>query len=100
MSGARIVKRQQDELRVEGDLVFETVGPLLSEGVSLFGGGSRITIDLAGVGAIDSAGVALLLEWLSRARERGCSIAFRDVPDALWRIARLSNLDSLLPVAD
>lgn len=54
------------------------------------------TIDLGGVEQSDSSTVALLLEWLSWAREAGGNIAFTNPPQGLKIIASLSQADKLL----
>ncbi len=84
-------------LQVSGELVFATAPQLLGEGESLFQGQRELIIDLGGVQRCDSAGLALLLEWLERGRSRGLSIRYRNIPESLMRIARLSNVASLLP---
>jgi len=80
-----------------GPLTFETVARLfhaLEQGSS---GASQIgQIDLAGVGAIDSAGLALLLEWQSRARSRGDQLELHSAPEGLLRLARLCEAVDLL----
>ena len=85
---------------VSGDLTFKTAGALLERGEQLLDGCSEAVIDLREAGACDSAGLALLLEWLDRGRQRGLEIRFRHLPDSLIRIAHLSNLGPLLPRAD
>ena len=100
MSRARIRQSEPGRLEVEGELVFASVGRLLQDSEPLLAGSGPLVIDLGGVEGSDSAGLALLLEWLDRGRARGRRIRFRGLPDPLRRIARLSNLESLLPVAD
>ena len=90
---------EQDCLQVSGELVFATAPGLLGEAASLFRGQRELIIDLGQVSRCDSAGLALLLEWLERGRSQGISIRFRNIPESLLRIARLSNVASLLPEA-
>jgi phospholipid transport system transporter-binding protein len=56
-------------------------------------------IDLAGVSTIDSAGLALLLEWQSRARSRGGPLEVLNAPDSLLRLARLCEAADLLNIS-
>lgn len=100
MSGARIWQLEPGRLGVEGMLVFGSVGRLLRDSEALLPGNGPLLIDLQGVEGSDSAGLALLLEWLDRGRVLGRSIRFSNLPDSLRRIARLSNLESLLPTSD
>ncbi len=86
-------------LHLAGDLVIGSVPSLWNQANTLFAQCSRIIIDFEKVPRVDSAGLALLLEWVEWARNNNADIKFRNVPDALIRIAKLSNVDGLLPVA-
>ena len=59
----------------------------------------RLTFDLAGVQRVDSAGLALLLEWLREAQRRNKEIRFQNIPEQLAAIARVSGLNDILPLA-
>ncbi|WP_303901858.1 STAS domain-containing protein [Thiohalomonas denitrificans] len=86
--------------RVEGELTFETVTKVLKQSESVFKTDSGdLTIDLSGVTRADSAGVALLMEWIRRARQAGRELRFRQVPEQMLAIARTSGMEPLLPVA-
>ncbi|EXJ16373.1 hypothetical protein D779_0307 [Imhoffiella purpurea] len=58
-----------------------------------------LVIDLAEVDSANSAGLALLLEWLDVARARDIHLSYANVPDSLRRIAAFSNLQDVLPIA-
>jgi phospholipid transport system transporter-binding protein len=79
-----------------GPLNFATVGDLLDEGAALIGEGRANLIDLSGVTASDSAGLALMIEWLSVARSAGKSLHFENIPLQLQQLARLSEVEELL----
>jgi phospholipid transport system transporter-binding protein len=80
-----------------GPLTFATVARLFGEiEQTLPEAAPSGRIDLAGVGAIDSAGVALLLEWQARAHARGGQLALDNAPADLLRLARLCEADELL----
>jgi len=95
---ANIRVTERGTFLVSGDLTFATAALLLDEGERLLAGIKGSVIDLREVTHCDSAGLALLLEWLDRGQAQGAHIRFRHLPESLLRIARLSNLDSLLPV--
>lgn len=97
MKGARLITVGPGRLRVEGVLDFGTVNDLVAEAVALFPAGGRLRIDLEGVESANSAGLALLLEWLAQARSRRLDLRYLNVPDSLERIAALSNLGPLIP---
>lgn len=98
-SAASVTARGQGRLVVEGTLDFSTVPALAVEGARLFPASGRVEIDLAGVGAANSAGLVLLLEWLEIARGRKLSLRFRNLPDSLVGLAGLTNLTNLLPAS-
>lgn len=83
-----------------GDLVFSTVGELLDRAGPILASVSDPVLDLAAVVNCDSAGLVLLLEWVAVGAAAGKPVRFRNLPPALVGIARLSNVDSLLPLAD
>ncbi len=60
----------------------------------------NIRIDLQGVTRTDSAGLALLLEWMTIAHEKDLQIHFHNLPVQLSRIAEVSDLEDILPLAD
>lgn len=99
MSAPR-VETTADGLRVEGDLTFATVTALLAASRPLFSAGSgALRVDLSGVGRADSAGLALLIEWLRLARGAGRELQFQAVPAQMQAIAAASGLTDLLPLA-
>jgi phospholipid transport system transporter-binding protein len=86
--------------RISGELVFATVPTLLAQGPRLFNGQQGLVIDFGGVTRADSAGLALMLEWLEVCRRAGRSLHFRCVPQSLLDIARVSNVSKLLPLTE
>jgi len=91
----------QGEVGVSGELTFATVMKLHGKAVPLFEmQGGDLVVDLAAVNRADSAGLALLIEWMRWANKRGVSIAFRAIPDQLLAIATASDLDELLPLSN
>lgn len=53
-------------------------------------------VDCAGIGAVDSAGVALLLALKRRAGGEGRPLTFANVPPSLAALARLYGVDTIL----
>ena len=86
---------------IDGELVFDTVPDLLLSSRPLFETpGATIGLDLHGVTRGDSAGLALLVEWLRAARQGGKTITFRNIPDQMIALAKVSGLDALLQLKD
>jgi phospholipid transport system transporter-binding protein len=82
--------------RVLGCLDFETVTKLLPQGTAAITAGHASVIDLSGVTASDSSGLALLLEWMSVAKAASRSLQYDNMPPQLQQLARLSEVDALL----
>jgi phospholipid transport system transporter-binding protein len=56
----------------------------------------RIVIDCGGVMRADSAGLAVLLDWLAWGRRRTRPVSLVNLPASLLAIARISEVDGLL----
>lgn len=84
--------------RVCGRLSFETAHQALEASRPLFADHDQLDLDLQGVEAADSAGLALLIEWVSWAHRQHKGLSYRNLPDQLWAVARLGEVESLLPV--
>lgn len=84
------------QLALSGPLVFSTASELLDVSRGLFATSSAISIDLGGVTKVDSAGLALLLEWLRWGSAEGRTVRFTALPEKLLAIARLSGVEDML----
>ncbi|MGH8131510.1 MAG: STAS domain-containing protein [Steroidobacteraceae bacterium] len=84
---------------LSGDIGFGDAARMLKEGDAAFGDTKDIEIDLAKVALVDSAGLALLLEWSIAARESGRTISYRNLPPAIAALAGISDVSELLAPA-
>jgi phospholipid transport system transporter-binding protein len=83
--------------RLEDALTFATVPILRQPGLDLIAAASGdVAFDLECVPLTDSAGLALLIDWLAEARARQRTLRYIKVPDALSELAKLSDVDSLI----
>lgn len=82
---------------LSGALAFETVQALMAASRKQFMDQPQLEIDLAGVTASDSAGLALLIEWFGWAKRANQSLRFINAPRQLRALARISDVDALLP---
>lgn len=102
MGSSSIEHSGENDFLISGELSFASVPLLLDEGERKFlaAADGCITVDLKGVSRTDSAGLALLVEWMRRMRQRGHEITFANVPSQMLALARLSGLERvlLLPV--
>ena len=91
---------EKDAAKLVGELTFSTVTGLFNQMQSKAStGGMPRAIDLADVGKIDSAGLALLLEWQSAYRKQAGSsdlIEIINPPPALLKIAKLCDASEFL----
>ncbi|MCW8889663.1 MAG: STAS domain-containing protein [Sedimenticola sp.] len=85
-------------LQLQGDLVFANVTALLGQIDPQLANKTALIIDMSNVADVDSSGLALLLELLERGQRRGVQLRFRALSEALLGIARLSNVEGLLPI--
>jgi len=83
-------------LAASGELTFETAAQALQQGTQRMKGGNAWVLDLARVESGDSAGVAVLLDWLASAQARGASLRYESIPAQMLAIARISDLEDLL----
>jgi len=90
-----MIRREGDVMRVSGALTLAGVAAELAQGKAAIAEGVR-SVDLAGVGELDSSALALLLAWLREARRLGRELAFVNLPQGLTTIARLYGVADLL----
>ncbi|HEX4052141.1 MAG TPA: STAS domain-containing protein [Steroidobacteraceae bacterium] len=83
--------------RLQAPLLFGTVPELREQGVALISAShEQLRMDLSAVASADSAGLALLIDWLACARSAGKQLLYLRVPEALLALARLSDVAALL----
>ena len=88
----------QGRIIVSGELTFATardarqVGTLVLESSRA----PSLVIDCAGVARADSAGLAVLLDWLAWARRKSRPVKLVNLPPSLVAIAKISEVDGLL----
>jgi phospholipid transport system transporter-binding protein len=96
MAAAQLVENDDGSWLLQGELGFASVPSVLQHaGVNMLGK-EQVTVDLAGVTRSDSAGLALLVEWLRESELAGNTIRFVNVPAQLLSIARVCGLEEIL----
>ena len=99
-AGVEFQPQGDGRFRIEGDLSFRTAGAALARSRKLFRDHAVIELDLSGVRRADSAGLALLLEWVNWARHSAREIEFHHIPAQLMAIAEISEVDDMLRRAE
>jgi len=79
---------------INGALTVTTVADLFARHPQIGSGQSDagVAVDLGAVSHVDSAGLALLIEWDSAARRGGSSLHFTDAPESLRSLARVAGI--------
>lgn len=90
------ISQQGDSLKLSGRLNFSSVASLLTANGWLQG--DQLIVDLSDVEHSNSAGLALLLEWMKIAQQKGLQIKYHNVPEQLLVIARAYGVDQDLPI--
>ena len=86
---------------VAGELTFGTAREARQVGILVLESSraERLVVDCAAVSRADSAGLAVLLDWLAWGRRRSRPLALQNLPASLIAIARISEVDGLLTAA-
>jgi phospholipid transport system transporter-binding protein len=93
VTGNGFSARDRGTFALSGRMTFQTVPQFLARTDEwLKGDAGTVTIDLQGVTLADSAGLALLLEWLQHARAAGREMVFTNIPDQVRDLIRVSGL--------
>jgi len=93
-----IAQSAPGKFMLSGAMNFATAARLLVVGQKSFAAGApaAIELDCSGVSVADSAGLAVLVDWLASARAQGRHMVLRGVPESLRALARISELEELL----
>jgi phospholipid transport system transporter-binding protein len=85
---------------ISGELTFESVPGLFREAAPLFAHAPAVPlIDLAEVTAVDSAGLALLLEWQANRKASNTPFRVVNAPPSLISLAQLADATDLLELS-
>ena len=88
--------RDNGVFEVTGQLTFQSVPQFLAHTDKwLQGGSGKVTVDMHGVTLADSAGLALLIEWLQLARSAKREIVFTNMPEQMRDLVRVNGLQEV-----
>ncbi len=89
---------QEGDVRpVSGPLVFDTVPDIYAASKGWFTGSGELVLDLAGVTRVDSAGLALVVEWRRVAQTAGRALRLLNIPAQMRVLARVNGLPGIFP---
>ncbi len=100
MSNVEFTSLGDGRFVVGGSLEIETAADAYAESMIKFNPFSELEIDLSGVVRADSAGLALMLEWVHWAKNTAREIRFRNIPDQILSIARISEVEDILSAGE
>jgi phospholipid transport system transporter-binding protein len=96
---------QPGHFEVEGALTTPYIARLRAAGLAALradpagkaaGLGAELMVDLGKITRVDSAGLALLIDWLAAAQQSGRRLRYSGGPPTLRALARVSNVENLI----
>lgn len=96
MSSFELKDLGEGRFALAGEMSFANCGRILRASESQFEAHTRIEVDLSGVEKTDSAGLALLLEWITWANHTVREIRFQGIPERIDAIAKVTEVEELL----
>lgn len=92
MSAIEILRDAQGHYLIKGDLTFSSINKNSAKMLNFAQSPALIKIDLQQLGKIDSAGLALLIEWIRFARTSQTELRFEHIPAQLSALAKLCDI--------
>lgn len=96
METMQLVQIEKGHLMVSGDLNFQTVMIFLTMSAPFFKENEKMLIDFSSVNKTNSAGLALIFEWIRLGKMHHCQVFFKNIPHELLSIAAISNVSPIL----
>jgi phospholipid transport system transporter-binding protein len=96
-----VVEVRPDRVQMKGSLTFVTATAAREAGLAILNRSSSsepLTVDCSGIGASDSAGLAVLIDLLANATKRGRSVQFWNLPPGIVAAAKISDVDTILGI--
>ena len=98
MSAPRIELQDNGHYLLLGELSFNTVPAIAANFAKMVNNADNVVLDLQGVTRTDSAGLALLIDWMRLAHLKDKHIVFKNMPEQMLAVAKVSELDHILPL--
>ena len=91
----------QNQVKLTGELNFDSVAQLLNRPQINFdvAENSQIDVDLSQISRFNSASLALLIEWMKKAEQKGLQIKYHSAPEQLMKIAEAYGVQQELPLS-
>ena len=93
MPAFNLIKQSDGTYFVEGNMTFSTLNKKTIKSFGFLNTTKEICIDLEKVTVADSAGLALMIEWIKHSKLLNSKLRFKNIPQQLLTLAKLSDLD-------
>ncbi len=95
------LEQEKNQVKLYGQLNFDSVAQLLKKPAINFelAENSQIEVDLSQISRFNSASLALLIEWMKMAEQKGLQIKYHSVPEQLMNIAQAYGFHHELPIS-
>ncbi len=93
MNNLILVQQDSGEFLLQGELTFSNINRKTVDILNNYAQPRRLIIDLVQIDRADSAGLALLIEWIKKAAKNQQQICFKNIPEQLVSLAALSGFD-------
>jgi phospholipid transport system transporter-binding protein len=93
-------KQNNENYVVEGELTFSSINKKALPSLIFLQSAKTICIDLKKIISADSAGLALIIEWIKQSKQYKTQLVFKNIPHQLLTLATLSGLDLNEFIAD
>ncbi len=100
MPSFNLYKHTPESYYIEGELTFASINKKTVPSFDFLTNSKEICIDLKKVTTADSAGLALILEWLKYSKQHNTKLIFKNLPQQLLVLGTLSGLDLTEYLAD
>ena len=92
------ITQQAEQLLLTGELTRKTVNSTFEKKAAVLISKDITLLDLSAVTRVDTAGLAWLLLVLEHSRKQRQNIHFINIPQELIKLAKLSAVDTFLPL--
>ena len=94
------LEQQENRVKLTGQLDFDSVADLLNKPIIDFHRAENklIEVDLSQISRFNSASLALLIEWMKLAGQKGLQIEYHSAPEQLMKIAQAYGVKHELPL--
>jgi len=93
MQKFNLTKQSNGNFFIEGELTFSSLNKKTIRSFDILKQRQETHIDLTKVSSADSAGLALVLEWIKHSKQHNTKLLFKGIPQQLITLAALSGLD-------